>query len=188
MLDKKIYEELLNGTRPYHIYEYPAPYRQLRKGSHVNIMPGSFNPLHNGHLAIWESIKGPKFFEISITRYGKDPYKLEILNEVLSQFHNKFPYIVTNVYDFLSKSLILRDWNINWWTGFDTSARIINMYPKCVLESMGTFFVMPREISGKVYNLSALEDKPKNFITGNLKTEQFIGISSTELRGPNNVG
>jgi nicotinic acid mononucleotide adenylyltransferase len=182
MINEQIYEELINGKRPYYKYEYPDHYRQLRKGTRVNLLPGSFNPLHKGHLAIWESIQGPKFFEISITRYGKDPYPIHILNEVLSQFHNKYSYIVTNVYDFLSKSSLLRHWDLVFHVGWDTASRINMMYSHAVLESMGTFQIYEREINREVYNLNALEDRPSNFVMGELKNNQFIGLSSSALR------
>lgn len=182
MLTRENYDKLLSGELGYLVNEYPETWRQLRAGSLVNIFPGSFNPLHDGHLAIWNSVEGPKFFEISITRYGKDPYPFAHFNELLSQFHNKLPYIVSNSYDFLSKSLLLRHWNVNWLLGFDTSARIYSMYTKAILESMGTFEIFSRKIDGNLYNVNAIESPPSNFKIGTLVTDEFTHVSSTNIR------
>ena len=98
----------------------------------LDIVPGSFNPLHGGHRKIFDFAKKYNtniYYEISVSRIDKDTYSLAELNHILSQFAWYAPVIVTNAARFIDKVNALHYVNlkqiINFNVGFDTAKRLI---------------------------------------------------------------
>ncbi len=72
------------------------------------LLPGSFNPLHSGHLTlarVAEEIRQqPLAFEISVTNVDKPPLAAETVRQRLAQFVWKSPVELTRAPTFLEKS------------------------------------------------------------------------------------
>jgi hypothetical protein len=99
----------------------------------LHIIPGSFNPLHKGHMAIFESLpfyelseygdvsmireilgdprsgRGIRTFELSISTVDKVPVCLEEFEARLKQFVGRGPVILTNAPTFQEKIAAIKD-------------------------------------------------------------------------------
>lgn len=137
----------------YDAYEFAkshgAPFVQLRSGkivrladwptfrdaSHVplHVVPGSFNPLHKGHMAIFLTLPlyelsdygdrsmfrnvpgdprsgmGMRAFELSISTVDKEPMSAEEFKNRLAQFVGKGDVIITNAPTFEEKITVIND-------------------------------------------------------------------------------
>lgn len=92
------------------------------------ILPGSFNPLHDGHLALAKTVSTmqdmPVAFEISASNVDKPPLDTQVILERLAQFAGRWPVYITNAPTFLEKARLFSDHT--FVVGFDTAVRIIN--------------------------------------------------------------
>jgi hypothetical protein len=91
------------------------------------LMPGSFNPLHTGHVLlarVAEELKQqPVAFEISVTNVDKPPLAGETVRQRLSQFAWKWPVELTRAPTFLEKSRLFP--GTTFVIGVDTAERLI---------------------------------------------------------------
>jgi hypothetical protein len=91
------------------------------------LLPGSFNPLHEGHVLLArvaeELRQQPSAFEISVTNVDKPPLSGETVRNRLAQFAWKWPVELSRAPTFLEKSRLFP--GATFVIGADTAERLI---------------------------------------------------------------
>lgn len=160
----------------------------LTQYSKLAIYPGSFNPLHHGHKGIYDLVKSLGFhtiFEISRTRYEKQPYPEEVIRGLTKQFIGYSELLISEAPLFSEKRDQLSWLNPFWIMGYDTAKRWIDENKKVdaqekkLIDKMKVIFV--GRLSDGTYH------DPRNLLTGDEKFEcQIIDfkcdVSSTQIR------
>jgi Cytidylyltransferase-like len=94
----------------------------------LTVFPGSFNPLHTGHKKIFELLTGKGLgviFEISRSRFQKEPYSEQQIASLISQFKGYASLLVTDAPLFSQKQELLSRYDPYWVMGYDTAKRWI---------------------------------------------------------------
>jgi hypothetical protein len=91
------------------------------------LLPGSFNPLHPGHVLLAHAAEDlrqqPLAFEISVTNVDKPPLAADTVRDRLGQFAWKAPVELTRAPTFLEKSRLFP--GTTFVIGADTAERLI---------------------------------------------------------------
>ena len=91
------------------------------------VMPGSFNPVHEGHVAlarVAEDVRQePLAFEISVTNVDKPPLAADAIRQRLRQFAWQAPVELTRAPTFLEKSRLFP--RATFVIGADTAERLV---------------------------------------------------------------
>jgi Cytidylyltransferase-like len=99
----------------------------LSAPGHLVLMPGSFNPLHSGHVllarAAEEHKQQPLAFEISVTNVDKPPLAGTTVRHRLTQFAWKSPVELTRAPTFVEKSRLFP--RTTFVIGADTAERLV---------------------------------------------------------------
>jgi hypothetical protein len=154
-------------------------------GGKLDLVPGSFNPLHDAHRSIFDHIENPsKTYELAIERVNKGGMTIDDLTTRLSQFKGYAPILVLKHPLFIHKIGALYPWELTFHVGIDTASRIIESSPTVEVQGMrARFLVYDRKIEGRRWGLDDIpEPRPKNFIKGQALDETLLGISSTAIR------
>ena len=161
------------------------------------VVPGSFNPLHEGHAALLEAARrrttGCAIYEISITNVDKPALTAAELDARLAQFRGRASVVLTRVPTFVEKARLLP--GTAFAVGADTAARILEpryyggadglAQALTELRELGArFHVAERRVGERLLRLADLRVPPS---AGDMfqpipASEVGIDISSTELR------
>lgn len=165
----------------------------------MHVMCGSWNPLHDAHRWMFESIDedamvvqkygnrgyavsattSAKYFEISTSRIGKEDLSKDELMKRLRQFTGFAPVLVTSQPLFSDKYEVLRQYaeDIIFHIGYDNYLRLVEINGLKSIGEMGcSFCVWPR-------NGGRFIQGPKNcFDSGIDLPAHLAGMSSTQIR------
>jgi len=152
------------------------------------VFPGTFQPLHKGHLNIQkiaeETIGIPITFEISIFNIEKASLSYSEIEKILDQFRSGQNWVLTNAPRFDEKAAIFKQ--STFILGMDTLLRLFD--PKfygsdqamqsrlqVLIENDMRFMVFGRRIESHFMTLN-------DFLLPEAFKDRFIGISETEFR------
>jgi hypothetical protein len=151
----------------------------------IHIYPGSFNPLHDGHRAIYERMptsEVARFFELSLTRVDKGTLPVDELQTRLAQFKGYAPVLITNVAKFIEKAAIMRSYPVTYFhVGADTLTRMLQGGNHLSIQGINCQFVVYNRIMNET--LVPLPEKlPTNCKPGKEIPEDKMRMSSTSIR------
>ena len=163
------------------------------------VMPGSFNPAHDGHIRLAQTaaeiLGTPIHFELSVLNVDKPPLTAAEVRRRLDQFAGRATVELTRAKTFLEKSRIFP--NVTFVVGADTAERLVvaryyghsAAQMHAALEEMaarGARFLVAarRDAAGRVHSLAdaAVPERFAGLFTQIPESRFRVDISSTELR------
>lgn len=185
-----------DGQQPW-VTAYPDGRRRPGGRIPTVLAPGSFNPWHQAHQALWEAARrrfgDPVAYELSITNVDKPPLSTAEVLRRSGQFVDRAHLILTAAPTFVEKARLLP--GAAFVVGADTARRIVDpvYYGEASamqdalreLRSLGARFVVAGRVDhGRFVQLNDLTIPPE--ATGLFEAipadELRLDISSTQLR------
>ena len=194
---------LLNGRNPWVAYDLPAVEEASPTETPKLVLPGSFRPLHGGHLAMAEVasriVGTPCGFEISLFHPEKPPLDFVAIRSRLEGFGRTSGRLyLTHAPTYVEKARLFP--GCTFVVGHDTAVRILD--PRFYggksgrdamleeLESLGTRFLIFGRVDGEGQFRDFTEEQFEHPVAGFLArvastvpAEVFrVDVSSTEVR------
>ncbi len=191
-----------DGTQPW-MTAYPDGRRRPGGQIPTALVPGSFNPGHEAHQALWEAARrrfgDPVAFELSITNVDKPPLPTGEVLRRAEQFRGRAGLVLSAAPTFVEKARLLP--GAAFAVGADTARRIVEpMYYGGVdamrtalheLRSLGARFVVAGRLEeGRFLQLRDLVLPPEaeGLFEAIPADELRVDVSSTELRAKRSAG
>ena len=187
---------LAGGSQPWLV---AFPDGRLRPGAEApaGLVPGSFNPWHQGHRALLSAVRrradGRVAYELSVTNVDKSPLPAPELRRRVAQFANAAVLVLTRAPTFIEKARLLP--GALFAIGADTAARVVapDYYGGVVamhaalteLRDLGNRFLVAGRDDGTRFVTLADVTIPPEFgdLFEPIPTEELrVDVSSSELR------
>lgn len=190
------------GRQPW-ITSYPDGRRRPGGWIPTALVPGSFNPWHEAHRALWEAARrrfgDPVAYELSITNVDKPPLPTGEVLRRAEQFRGRAAPVLTAAPTFVEKARLLP--GAAFAVGADTARRIVEPMYYGGVEAMRTalqelrclgarFVVAGRLEDGRFLQLRdlALPHEAEGLFEAIPADEVRVDVSSTELRAKRAAG
>ncbi len=191
-----------SGTQPW-MTAYPDGRRRAGGQVPAALVPGSFNPWHEAHRALWAAARrrfgDPVAYELSITNVDKPPLPTGEVLQRAAQFRGRAGLVLTAAPTFVEKARLLP--GAAFAVGADTARRVVEpMYYGGVeamraalheLRSLGTRFIVAGRLDdGRFLQLRdlALPPEAEGLFESIPADELRVDVSSTELRAKRATG
>jgi hypothetical protein len=129
------------------------------------VLPGAFNPLHDGHLALarvaGEILGQPVLFECAARNVDKPPLEPDVVLGRLAQFAGRYHCLASNAPTFLEKARLYP--GATFVVGHDTAERIL--HPRYYADSLDNMLAALAEIEvlGGRFLVAGRVDERNNF-------------------------
>lgn len=167
------------------------------------LVPGSFNPWHEAHRALWEAARrrfgDPVAYELSITNVDKPPLPTSEVLRRAEQFRGRSSLVLSAAPTFVEKARLLP--GAAFAVGADTARRIVEPMYYGGMEAMraalrelrsldARFVVAGRLEEGRFLQLRdlALPPEAEELFEAIPADEVRVDVSSTELRAKRAAG
>ena len=114
------------GTQPW-VTSYPDGRRRAGGQIPTALVPGSFNPWHQAHQALWEAARrrfgDPVAYELSITNVDKPPLPTGEALRRVAQFRGRARLVLTAAPTFVEKARLMP--GAAFVIGADTARRVV---------------------------------------------------------------
>ena len=191
-----------DGLQPW-VTAYPDGQRRPGGQIPTALVPGSFNPWHEAHRALWEAARrrfgDPVAYELSITNVDKPPLPTGEVLQRAAQFRGRAGLVLTAAPTFVEKSRLLP--GAAFAVGADTARRIVEPMYYGGVEAMrtalqelrclgGRFVVAGRLEDGRFLQLDdlALPPEAEGLFEAIPADELRVDVSSTALRAKRATG
>lgn len=191
-----------DGLQPW-VTAYPDGRRRSGGQIPTALVPGSFNPWHEAHQALWEAARrrfgDPVAFELSITNVDKPALPTSEVLRRAAQFCGRASLVLSAAPTFVEKARLLP--GAAFAVGADTARRVVEpMYYGGVeamrpalreLRSLGARFVVAGRLEdGRFLQLRdlALPPEAEGLFEAIPADEVRVDVSSTELRAKRAAG
>lgn len=191
-----------DGLQPC-VTAYPDGRRRPGGQIPTALVPGSFNPWHEAHRALWEAARrrfgDPVAYELSITNVDKPPLPTSEVYRRAEQFRGRAGLVLTTAPTFVEKARLLP--GAAFAVGADTARRVVEPMYYGGVEAMRTALLELRSVGARFVVAGRLEDgrflqlrdlalppEAEGLFEAIPADEVRVDVSSTELRAKRATG